>query len=166
VTIAQQLKRFKAGLDNWAAGYGGTVEIATDPVNLFGLLTLRPGAFRVCVMFSTEDLPYDPEAGLVIRSFTVVVSCGKSFAIDKSSGLISGTAGGKALYDVLEECRDRIRVMQFTPGEATRPAANAELVPAYGGCKTFDFQGAQILDAYQLSFNLVTQLPAPVQDET
>lgn len=163
MTIAAQLLAVRAALTAWARSLGGTVEIAGDPFHLLGLLQNKPGGLRVAILFQGETKRGEyEEAGLVDRNFSLVLSRGRGLAIEPADSLVATTpnAGGTPLFDLVEQARDLIRGLQFE-NTLVIPLASltTEVTPNYLGSETFAVEGRPI-DAYQLNFQIGTQLPA------
>lgn len=152
MTISEQLTFIAEQLKPWANDTKTRVEIAADPVHLLGLLATSPGAARVVVMFDAEEKRGDyEELGRVDRKFLVVVSRGRGFALEPEQSLVEGVAGGRPLYRLVEEAREMIRAMRFSP-ETT------ESLPNYLATRRLQVEEAAV-DAYQIEFQIGVQLP-------
>ena len=159
MTIAAQLILIQTALDGWAKENNGKAIIARDPVHLFALLAQRPGGVVATVMLRGEEALGEFEVGMVARTFVVCVSRGKAYTNEQADSLVKGAGGGRPLYDLLEEARELLRNLEFTP--LNELGANAERCPDYKGIKLFEFGGDAILDAYQIEFSIVTRLGVP-----
>lgn len=154
MTIGEHLKFIAAALTDWAQESKGRVEIAADPVHLLGLLGTSPGSPRCVVMFDGEDKRGDfEESGAVDRKFLVVVSRGRGFTLNPGDALTEGSAGGKPLYDLIEEGRETVRGLRFTAEGAL------ETLPDYKGTRRLQVEEATV-DAYQIEFTTGLLLPA------
>jgi hypothetical protein len=152
MTIGEQLELTRDTLLPWAQEIKGRVEIAADPVHLLGLLGTSPGAPRIVVLFDAEEKRGEyEETGRVDRKFLVVVSRGRGFKLDPADALLEGVAGGKPLYDLVEEAREMVRQIQFE-------AATTEVRPDYKGTRRLQLEG-MVVDAYQIEFTIGVQLP-------
>ncbi len=152
MTIAEQLKFVAAQLKPWADEVKGRVEIAADAIHLLGILATSPGSPRCVILFDAEDKRGEyEELGRVDRKFMVVVSRGRGFALDPGQSLTEGVAGGRPLYDLVEQCREMVRGMVFN-------RETTEGVPIYTGTARFSLE-ENAVDAYQINFSIGTQLP-------
>jgi hypothetical protein len=150
MTIGEQLIFIRAGLRAWVEDIKGRVEVAADPLHALGLLATAPGAPRVVVMFDAEVKRGDfEETGRVDRQYLLIVSRGRGFKLDPGDALLEGVAGGKPLYDLVEEGREVIRALVFTEDEST---------PNYLAARRVKLEDLTV-DAYQLEFSVGTQLP-------
>lgn len=152
MTISEQLKFLKDQLTPWARDVKARLEIAADAVHLLGLLATSPGAPRVVVMFDGEEKRGEyEELGRIDRKFMVIVSRGRGFKLEPGDALTEGQAGGKALYDLVEEVREVIRGLVFN-------RETTEGMPNYLSTVRFDLPESTV-DAYQINFQIGTQLP-------
>lgn len=152
MTIAEQILFIAAGLKGWASSNKGDVHVASDVVELIDLLRQRPGAPRVGVMFQ-EELPRGDfyELGRVERTFKLVVARGRGLVLETGASLTQGAAGGKPMYQLVEETRETMRALRFD-------SEFCESVPVYKGSKPFEVQGV-VLDAFEINFSVGCQLP-------
>lgn len=154
MTISDQLKQTRDAMAKWAQQNSGKVNVASDPYHLAYLIVQSPGAMRVCVMFHSETKRGEhEEAGLVDRTFWVVISRGQGMKVEPGASLVDGVGGGRGLFDLVEEARQVIRGIQFRE-ETT------EVTPNYLGCEPFSIEG-WLTDAYRLEFSIGVQLEAP-----
>lgn len=142
-------------MKEWAKENGGTVEIGTDIVHVFALLQTKPGGFRAILHWRAEDKRGEyEEAGQVDEKFWVVLSFGRSLALNKGDALVDGQAGGgKAIFDLVEECRDLMRGLDFD-------ADTTEGTVDYKGARPFEVPSDTVMDAVELEFWIGNQLPA------
>lgn len=152
MTISEQLEQIRDSLTDWSADVKGRVEIAADAIHLLGLLAVSPGAPRVVVMFDSETkFGSNEELGKVERKFMVVVSRGRGFTLNPADSVTVGSAGGRPLYQLVEECREVLRAIVFD-----RETTNG--MPDYLGTTRFSLEESA-LDAYQINLAILTQLP-------
>ena len=151
--LSTQLKRLQADLQEWASAQGGSAAIAGDPVHLWQLLQTKPGAVRAVVLWVSDDPRGEHrESGVAERSFTVVISRGRGFTLDRSTSLVDGAAGGAPLFDLVEEARDVLRGIAFA-GDDT------ESILEVGRIGVFD-TGQHLADAYSIDCQIGVQYPA------
>lgn len=142
-------------LAKWASPFSGTVEIASDIVHLFALLSIKPGGFRIAVKWKGEDKRGEyEEAGMVDARYWVCLSFGNSMLLNKGSALAEPSGGGDPWADTVEACRDFIRGLQFDP-------ASTEAGPNYLGVhELIDISPEFLVDGYYLEFLIGKLLPA------
>jgi hypothetical protein len=149
--IGEQLRALADGLATWAQNNSAKVEVASDPVHLLGLLAQSPGSARVVLMFDSEDVQQPDETGHVVRRFLAVVSRGRGLSIERGDNLLEGSAGGRPLFELIEEVRDNLRTVEFT---AQDTPARTE----YRATRRLALEDATI-DAYQIEIATRTFLP-------
>ena len=153
--LSDQVKAIRTALATWAKEQGGTVEVAGDAAHAFSLLYASPGALRVAIWPNEETAAGTrPEGGRATRKFLVVLSRGRSLALEKSDSLLSYVAGAQPLFDLVEDARDLVRGIEFTEGDESAALE-------YAGWQPLQIPSERILDAYQLTFTLEAQLPEP-----
>lgn len=156
MTISAQLKAFQAALETWAQSErAGHCHLANDPVEMFEILSQRPGSTNIVLMFKDES-PLGAAHGLqVSRRFVAVISRGKGFALKPGADLVDGQAGQPALYDLLSDAVKVIEGVAIAPTPGAAPG-RMERCPHYLGTRLFEFAGQIITDAYQIDFSLAT----------
>jgi len=154
MTTKDFILRIRDDLRSWASAQGGTVEIAGDAVDVFGMLQTKPGGLRAVVWIAREAKRGEfEEAGLVDRTVHVFVSRGRGFALQPSDTLIRPTGGAaKPLYDLVEEVRDVVRGIDMN-------TETTEVTLDYRGFRPFEMPTDRPVDAYQLEFMCGVQLP-------
>lgn len=160
--IREQFQTLHAALDTWARERGGLCEIASDPFHLLALLQHKPGGIRAAILFAGEIKRGDfEETGAVDRNFSVILSRGRALTAEPSDSLMKESAsGGAPLFDLVEQARDIVRAIQFEDtGAVPLEQLTTEVTPNYLGAEVFAVDGKP-LDAYQLNFQIGTQLPA------
>ena len=154
MTIADQLKQIRAAFEAWARGNRGQVAIVEDLGELVERLRATPSAPRAYVVFHQEGKRGEfEESGMVDRTFWVTLTRGKGLALETGASLVTGVAGGKPMYDLLEEARETIRALSFDP-ETTETSVD------YKGARPLELDGQTSTDAMRLEFTLGCQLPA------
>ena len=145
MTIADQLNLIKSGLDAFAQENKAQIKIAHDVPHLFKILGDGPGACRVAILFAGEvcrggDLHQDI-SGRVDRKFWVAFSRGYTLESYSGKSLVEGVAGGKPMFDLIEEGRTALREILFTGTD--------EPIPYYTSTELLTFEGVT-LDAYRV----------------
>lgn len=152
--ISEQLKMLKAGIDPWAKKEGGFVEIAGDKSQVVNLLASKPGAPRV-VWVLTGETPrgnMDPaEESRVDRAFWAIISRGKGFALQQGDSLSKGVSGGRPMFDLVEELRDKVRSIMLNPEDTER-------IISYRGFQSFQPEEGKATDAFALEFWIGTDI--------
>lgn len=157
MTSKDLILQVRDALKTWAAGHGGTAEIAGDVIDVFQKLTNKPGSVRAVVWLRQEDKRGDfEETGVVDRTVIVFISRGRGFTLDPTDSLWLDTAGsGEPLFDLVEEARRLIRSMSL-------PQETTEATFDYKGYQPFNLATEQPVDAYQLEFSIGVQLPPAI----
>ena len=148
------LNQVAAALDTWAVSRGGRAFIAGDPLSVFNHLGDKPGGVRVGVLFAGDVKRGElEEAGVMDRSFLIVISRGKGFTINAADSLTKGAGGGLPLFQLVEEARDVVRAIAF-------PEGTTEGTADFKGSQAYQFASDALVDAYQLEFSLACQMDA------
>lgn len=157
-TLADILTAVRDALADWARLNRGTAEIAGDADHMFAILGNKPGGLRAVVLFSEETKRGEhEESSLVDIEFLVIVSRGRGFTLPSSESLISGSGGGRPLFELVQEARDVVRGVNFAEDET-------EFTADYKGTTLFQFPTEIPVDAYQLRFTLGVMMEEPYFD--
>jgi hypothetical protein len=155
--IKEQCLAIQELLDPWIKQEGGIAFIASDFVHAWEILMDKPGAPRIAILFEDEkarvNFPGGDITGRVNRYFDVLISRGRSLSLDRSANLTTGVAGGRPLYDLAEEMRDKLRTVRFNP-QYCEP-------PNYVGLSRWGKDDGFNMDAFKCSIWVGTQLPLP-----
>lgn len=160
MSIVDQLNAIKDALGDWARIYKGEVFIGADTGHVLTQIINKPGMVQAYVMLPSED-PYGEheEAGMVLRTFLVVISRGRGLALDPGTNLLKQVGSQEPLYDIIENARDILRHMEMAVDEDMgHDAMNAEQVLAYRGFRPWRGSGELPIDAMELQFDLINQL--------
>lgn len=158
MTIAAQLKQTRDTIADWARANRGRVVVASDLYHLVYLLRQSPGTLLAAILFHGEAKRGDiEERGAVDRTFWVVITRGQGLKIEPGASLTDGVAGGKPMFDLIEEAREMIRGLSFD-------ADTTEVSVNYLGCEPFAADGF-LVDAQKLTFSIGVQLPAVQQPQ-
>lgn len=152
MTIAEQLKFIAAGLAAWGKENSGSVKIAHDVPHLFKILGEAPGAARAAILFAGETTRNERFAeieGRVDRKFWIAFSRGYTLESYAGKSLVDGVAGGKPMFDLIEEGRTVLRLLRF---EGTD-----EPVPYYKSTELLTFEGVT-LDAYRVEIEVAADI--------
>jgi hypothetical protein len=156
MTLADILTTVRDELAAWARLHRGSAEVAGDVDHMYGILSNKPGGLRAVVLFSEETKRGEhEEAGVVDIEFLVVISRGRGFTLPASDSLVSGSGGGRPLFDLVQEARDVVRGINFVEEET-------EFTADYKGTTLFQYPTEVPVDAYQLRFTLGLQMEEPV----
>jgi hypothetical protein len=160
--ISDQTKYIRDSIEPWARTNGGTGEVARGIIHFFGILSTKQGSFRFAVKFKGEDKRGDyEEAGMFDRKFWIAFSYGESMQIEKGKALVGGQAGGRPLFDMVEELRQIIRGLQFD-------AERTEVTPNYLGCHELvevSPDNIGLIDGFYLEFTIGCIAEAPNLDQ-
>lgn len=147
--LKEQAELIAGALEEWASGNKGSAQVAGDVVAAIELLRARPGAPKAVVLFQ-GDTPVEPErAGRRDVQWKVVVARGRGFRLDTGESLTDGVAGGKGMFELVEEAREVVLGVRLD-------GSSGETRLVYGGCKAFEVQGI-VMDAYELNWTAEAQ---------
>lgn len=154
MTIAAQLKQIREAFAAWQRGNSGRVVICEDLNDLIIQLQAPASGAHVYVMFHGEEKRGDyEESGFVDRTFWVSLTRGKGLTAETGASLVTGVAGGKPMYDLVEEARETCRALSFDP-ETTETSID------YKGTRPLELNGVTLTDAQRIEFTIGVQLPA------
>jgi len=160
--IAAQTNYIRDSVAAWAAANNGKGEVARNMIHWFGVLATAPGGFRFAVKFKGEGKRGEfEEASMFDRKFWIGFSYGQSLQLEKGDALTKGQAGGRPLFDLVEELRDVIRGFQFDPN-------TTEVSPNYTGAHELIEAAPDwaMIDGFYLEFTIGTIAHLPtVQTE-
>jgi hypothetical protein len=129
------------------------VKIAHDVPHLFTILGENPGAARAAILFSGEKIRCDEAnsdvSGRVDRRYWIAISRGYTLESYAGKSLVEGIAGGKPMFDLLEEARTALRLMRQTDID--------EAVPYYKGIELLTFEGITT-DVYRIELELAADI--------
>lgn len=160
-TISFQCNWIKSVLSGWAKKEGGVAVIAHDLSSMWEIAFRTSQVPRCIITYAGEDIRGDfsiaAETSRVDRHFVVLVTRGRGATADRGVTLTEQYQNARPFYDLLEEARDLIRVLQFDPS----------VVEAYGQ-NPVDYRGIKPalpedvpMDAYMIEFSIGTQLGVP-----
>lgn len=154
MTIAEQMKLVAAALEDWCKANRGRVFIASDVLAAIDELRARPGTPTVGLVFWSRDAR--GELGITGRKdnhYKCVVSRGRSLKLVSGESLTEGAAGGKAMFDLVEEAEDLVLSVRLPEEDGF---GGEDLVPTHEGTGLFEVSG-MMLDAYEIRFSLAAQ---------
>lgn len=95
------------------------VFIASDKIHAWEILKNRPGTCKIAVGFEGEkarvNFPGGDITGRVNQTYYAIISRGRGLQQVRSDNLIYGSGGGLPLFDLAEQMRDLLRVLNFNP---------------------------------------------------
>jgi hypothetical protein len=164
-SISFQCKWIRDVLSNWAKAEGGVAVIAHDLNSMWELAFNTSKVPRCIICFTGETIRGDADTAAytsrVDRDYVVLITRGKGATANRGDTLTEQIGDQRPFYDLLEEARDLIRVIQFDPSvtEAydTMPLDYKGIRPALPE----DYP----LDAYMIEFSIGTQLGIPHFDQ-
>jgi len=161
MTISEQIKLVVDALEEWLDTNGGRVFVASDVVDCLDRLRARPGTPTAAVLFWKRE-PRG-ELGVTGRKdnhFKLVISRGRSFKVVSGEGLTEGAAGGKAMFDLVEEAELAVLGVRLPAEEGLYE----DSVPQHDGTGVFEVSG-MVMDAYEIRFSLATQSNVQMPDD-
>jgi len=144
VKIAAQIKLISQALAPWAQSEKGSVKIAHDVPHLFKLLGENAGVVRAAILFAGEkprNAEYSDVIGRVDREYWIAFSRGYTLESYAGKSLVDGIAGGRPMFDLIEDARTVLRTAELSDTD--------ELLPYYHGTELLTFEGVT-LDAYRI----------------
>ena len=150
LSIVELLKRTKTGLAPWLAANKAQLSIASDELDALEILQNSPVGLRVVLLWNGDDLASSNAGGIVNNSLAVIVSYTRGLKLASASAKIEARPGQKPLFEIVENLRAAIRVIQITEAEETVAQHNLQ----YVGTKPYALPDNMPLDAYQLSWTL------------
>jgi hypothetical protein len=152
MTIAAILDQVRTVLHEWAGQYGGKAVVTAGAAHAAELATAKPLAPVAMVFLDQEPNPGDLVlAGSVQTQFAVVLSFPRSFALHRGEALVEAGPSQPGAYDLLEECRDQVRRIDFD-------ATTGDSFCLYAGLKNFEWAGL-LFEAWRLDFQIRRNLP-------
>ena len=154
MTISAQLRSIQSDLGDVDSVGGGGVFIASDIVNMWEQAYNASNKLRVILCCTGEEIRGDFTIAAychrVDRQFVALVTRGRSFTPDRGAGLTETIQNAAPLFDMVEVVRDKIRSM----------LDNSEELPVdYKGFHSVPPETGLVIDAYQINFSLVADLP-------
>ena len=148
-------------LSGWAKAEGGIAQVAHDLSHMWELAFNTSQVPKCIITFAGEDIRGDfttaAQTSRVDRHFIVLVTRGRGYSANRGDTLTEQINNARPFYDLLEEARDMVRVLQFDP--SVTEAMDGDPVD-YRGIKPAlpeDYP----LDAYMIEFSIGTQLGVP-----
>ena len=105
----------REALTQWAKARQGTCAITADLLDVFGMLSTKPGGFRVLIKAKGEDPRDIEEAPMFDRRYWVYLSYGRSMQYNPGDAWVKGPSGGEAWADLIDSCVAWIRGLTFDP---------------------------------------------------
>ncbi len=154
MTITEQGNLILDALKKWTANNKGRAFITGDPLTLVDELRAKPGVPAAAVLWLDES-PYgeNDRLGRVLRDWKIIISRGRGMKLDAGESLTEGTAGGTAMFDLVEQAREVVRNLRPEDQEGEFQ------LPVYKGTGLFEVSGC-VLDAMEIRFALYAQIPA------
>lgn len=161
MTVTAQLELIRDKIrELWGTEGRRPVEIASDPMHLFGMFAdTAPNGARAVVMFTGEQKRGDyEEIGAVDRSFLVVITSGRGM-VDKGDATRAGV-GYTPLYSIFESARQAVRAIEW-PVREEGQAGCLEGIADYKSAGIFQLPDGRPVDAMQMEFSIGVLLPTP-----
>lgn len=160
-SISMQCNWIRDVLSGWAKAEGGIAVVAHDPNEMWQLAFNNSQVPRCIICYLGEEIRGDFSIASVMsrvdRQFVVLVTRARGYTANRGDTLTEQVNDARPFYDLLEEARDLIRVLQF---DASVTEAQSGDPVDYKGIKNAlpeDYP----LDAYMIEFSIGTQLGVP-----
>jgi hypothetical protein len=161
IKISYQTKFIQSQLQKWADENDGVAEIADDLEEMWRIAFNRSSSPRCIIAYLGEDIIGDDASsefiGRIERHFGVLVSSGKGYTPKRGDQLVEIVGNSKPFYDLLEEARDVIRVLQFDRRVIMFPIKYKSMKPA--------LPADAPMNAYMIEFSLICQQRMVYQTE-
>jgi hypothetical protein len=165
-SIVNQITFIKQVLDDWARNNGGIAVICHDLREMWEQAYATSQIPRCLIAYVGEEIRGDvgwaAKVSRVDRTFNVMVTRARGYTANRGDTLVKDNQEARPFYDLLEEARDIIRIIQFDPSvcEASNlsPVDFKSITPA--------LPDNQVLDAYIIDFSIGTQLRIPYSNFT
>jgi len=157
ISISNQCNFIKSVLADWAATQQGicivgehvTEKLLTGFNNVIGP--------KLIITFVSEEA-YGSEdvqelLGMTRRYFDILIQRGKILSDPRNSALTTVTGPSRPFYDLVEECRDKLRCLEFPTPMVLNP-------PEYHGIRPLQSEN-WLLDSYVISISTLTQIGRP-----
>jgi hypothetical protein len=159
MTIGEQAKMIERALAEWCKTNRGRAFIASDPLDCIDQLRQKPGTPTAAVLFDRREPRGELDTGRKDNFFKVVISRGRSLKLVPGESLTEGAAGGKPMFDLVEEAEAVVLGMRMDADDGG--IDGEDTVPHHMGTGMFEVNG-MLLDAYEVRFSLAAQ--ATVQE--
>lgn len=163
MTTSEQAKMLERALTDWCKTNGGRAFVAGDALDCLDRLRSKPGVPTCAVLWTGREAVGEiAELGRRVNQFKIVVSRGRGLKLEPGESLTEGTAGGKAMFDLVEEAEAVVLGLRVEDmdGEFT--------VPDYRGTGPWEVNGV-LMDAFEIRIGLyaqaVVQSPDEVEEE-
>jgi len=156
----QIIRPLRDDLAEFAAGWGH-VSLAADPFNVYELLTQGPhGALIVCHWAGDDHQASDYRVPVVRGQIEIYVGRNKGLRLEPGSQLVEeDTDGEHALFRIVSDVRDRVRLFDFEAAADVAPE-QTDKHAHYRGAAPVPMPDGIPLAAYRLNFGLFHSLPA------
>lgn len=156
VSISQAAQIIKEQLDDWAGAKGGSTKIIANVAHLWEELEVATDKPRVLICYTGEEARGDYERRgylrRVDRQWQVVVVRGHGF----KNRVAEGAGNADAFYDVLEQIREKVRVILNISEEFPIEYLGMEPLPNLGPSQKANV----FLDAVSMRFTTANDIPA------
>ena len=157
LSISDQAKLMQAELQSWIAPYNGTAVIASNLRDMWNQAGSQAETPRILICFITET----PRGSIQMRTayhrvdrlWTIAVTQGRGFYLQRGQGLYDNTTTQTPLYDAVEAVRDTVRAMQNISEETP--------MPDYDGTKAMQL-GNLIVDGYTVGIQTANDIPSNI----
>lgn len=155
MSIAAQALVLRENLRSWAEERGGVAEVVANFRAMWEQASQSSQKPMLLVCFLGERVrgPFSTAAATyrVDRTWNVAVVRGRGFASNRGDTLTEAVGDAPALFDVLEEIRDRIRTFKDISAEAPVD---------FKGIKPMQL-GSLVIDGYLIEFSTAHDLSQP-----
>jgi len=155
ITISDEAKLIRDALQSWVSQYGGEAAIVSNLREMWNQASINSDTPRIliCYMGETARGSFSQLSAWhrVDRNWTVAVTKGRGYYLNRGDGLASTDATELPLYDVIESARDVVRGLQTISEETP--------MPDYRGIKPMQL-GNLVVDGYTIELTTANDIPS------
>ena len=161
MTLSDQATMIESALADWAKANRGRVFIASDVPHVLEQLRAKPGTPTCAVLWTgRQPLGAIDRAAKKDNEWKVIVSRGRSLRLISGESLTEGAAGGRPMFDLVEEAETVVLSLRQDVDEDQDPE---DAYPVHLGTGMWEVNGL-LLDAMEIRFTLPSQ--ATVQNDS
>jgi hypothetical protein len=159
ITISDEATLIQTELQSWVASYGGTAEVVSNLRDMWNQASISSDTPRVLICYMGEvsrgSFSQISVWHRVDRSWTIAVTKGRGYYLNRGEGLFDPSSTETPLYDIIETVRDIVRSMTNISEETPSPDYRS-IKPMQLGNLVVDGYTIEITTANDIPSNLTT----------
>lgn len=156
ITVSQNAALIQTELQNWVASYGGTAEIVSNLRDMWNQASISSDTPRILICYNGEvargSFGHISPWHRVDRSWTIAVTKGRGYYLNRGEGLYDASSAEMPLFDVVETVRDIVRFMTTISEENP--------TPDYRNIRPMQL-GNLVVDGYIIEITTANDIPMP-----